>query len=160
MWSNDGKSMSGGLEAEAFGAEQLGMLAFDYAGTMERLMEQKLREAKNRLEYYALRIAHGSPENQIREKRLHLVEKEEALEKHMERALLLAKQRLALLAERLEGVSPLKKLKQGYAYVATENGKRITNASMVKQSEVIQVYFSDGFLNARVEEKKLTDGEI
>ena len=37
MWSNDGKSVSGGLEAEAFGAEQLGMLAFDYAGTMQRL---------------------------------------------------------------------------------------------------------------------------
>ena len=130
-----------------------------YALVLQRLMEQKLRESQSRLEHYALRIAHGSPENQIREKRLRLLEKEEALEKEMETALLRAKQRLALAAERLEGVSPLRKLKQGYAYVAAKNGKRITGAAMAKPSDVIQVYFSDGYLSARVEEQMLTDKE-
>lgn len=39
-WSNDGRDTSGGLAAEAFGAEQLQMLSDDYAGTMQQLYAQ------------------------------------------------------------------------------------------------------------------------
>ena len=38
-WSNDGKNTSGGLEAEAYGPEQLHMLSYDYANTMTKLQE-------------------------------------------------------------------------------------------------------------------------
>ena len=38
-WSNDGMNTSGGLEAEAYGPEQLHMLSYDYAGTMDKLIE-------------------------------------------------------------------------------------------------------------------------
>lgn len=37
VWSNDGKDTTGGLTAEAFGAEQLTLLSRDYAATMEQL---------------------------------------------------------------------------------------------------------------------------
>ena len=36
-WSNDGKDTPGGLEAEAFGPEQLTLLSRDYASAMEQL---------------------------------------------------------------------------------------------------------------------------
>lgn len=36
-WSNDGKDVGGGLTAEVFGAEQLKLLAYDYANTMQQL---------------------------------------------------------------------------------------------------------------------------
>jgi hypothetical protein len=38
-WSNDGMNTSGGLEAEAYGPEQLHMLSYDYAGTMDKLVK-------------------------------------------------------------------------------------------------------------------------
>ena len=130
-----------------------------YSLAFKRLLEQKIREQKSRLEYDTLRLTSISPKNQIREKRLRLKEKEEALNREMEDALFRAKQRLAFTVERLEGVSPLRKLKQGYAYVAAKDGKRITKAEMAKPEELLQVYFSDGVLEARVEKQILTDGE-
>ena len=38
-WSNEGKDTSGGLAAEAFGAEQLRLLSYDYDNAMRQLME-------------------------------------------------------------------------------------------------------------------------
>ncbi len=38
-WSNDGKDTSGGLKAEAFGAEQLRLLSYDYDNAMQQLIE-------------------------------------------------------------------------------------------------------------------------
>ena len=38
-WSHDGEDTSGGLAAEAFGLEQLRMLSYDYAGTMQQLTD-------------------------------------------------------------------------------------------------------------------------
>ncbi|MBQ8137294.1 MAG: hypothetical protein IJ174_07670, partial [Clostridia bacterium] len=38
-WSKDGMSTSGGLSAEAYGAEQLHLLSYDYADTMEKLRD-------------------------------------------------------------------------------------------------------------------------
>ena len=38
-WSKDGMSTSGGLSAEAYGPEQLHLLSYDYAGTVDKLME-------------------------------------------------------------------------------------------------------------------------
>jgi len=38
-WSNDGKDTSGGLMAEAFGAEQLYLLSRDYANSMQTLLD-------------------------------------------------------------------------------------------------------------------------
>ena len=38
-WSNDGKDTSGGLAAEAFGAEQLSILSYDYTNAMKQLID-------------------------------------------------------------------------------------------------------------------------
>ena len=38
-WSNDGKDTSGGLKAEAFGAEQLRLLSYDYDNAMRQLRD-------------------------------------------------------------------------------------------------------------------------
>lgn len=43
-WSNDGKDTSGGLEAEAFGAEQLWQLSRDYDSAMQQLRQSGVVE--------------------------------------------------------------------------------------------------------------------
>ena len=40
-WSNDGMDTSGGLSAKAWGKEQLSMLSYDYASTMQQLLDQQ-----------------------------------------------------------------------------------------------------------------------
>ena len=122
-----------------------------------RLMDGKIRENRGELKSFELKLSHLNPQQQIREKRQVLLDREETLERLMEEAIRSHRQKLALYIERLEGVSPLKKLNQGFAYVAHENGKRLTKASQVQKGDGVRVCFSDGFLKARVEDKILTD---
>ena len=60
------------------------------------------------------------------EKRKYAADLEEQLRNRMEHMIELRRHKLALLSERLEGVSPVKKLAQGYSYVTDENGHTLT----------------------------------
>ena len=48
--------------------------------------------------------------------------------------------RLSLYLERFYGLSPLRKLNQGYSYVSDEKGKTVTSVSQVKQGDSLLVY--------------------
>ena len=41
LWSNDGMDTSGGLDAKAWGPDQLRLLSYDYANTMQHLFNQQ-----------------------------------------------------------------------------------------------------------------------
>ena len=47
-WSNDGRDTSGGLMAEAYGPEQLRMLSYDYANTMQQLHDAGILKVPDR----------------------------------------------------------------------------------------------------------------
>ena len=94
-----------------------------------------------------------SPRQQLLEKQQRLADLEELFRKQMEGKLQEERQRLALLIERLSGASPLKKLNQGYAYVAGEDGKRLTKAGSARIGERLTLYLQTaGF--PQVEEKE------
>ena len=63
------------------------------------------------------------------------------------------RQKLALYIQRMKGVSPLDKLNQGYSYVAHE-GKTLTSIDQINGGDMIQIYVSDGLVDAQVHEKK------
>ena len=56
------------------------------------------------------------------------------------------------MAERLEGMSPLKKLAQGYAYVADESGHGLSSIKGVAIGDPVQVYVRDGRMQAVIKE--------
>ena len=70
----------------------------------------------------------------------------------MEHLIELRRHRLALLSERLEGVSPLKKLAQGYSYVTDENGHTLTDTENVKAGDHVKIRLLKGALEAEVTE--------
>lgn len=59
---------------------------------------------------------------------------------------------LALSAEKLEGLSPLKAISRGYAYVVNSEGKIITGTRDINVGERIQVRITDAKLSCRIEE--------
>ena len=120
---------------------------------LDRLMEHRLQEKREKLETFSWKLERLSPRQQLLEKQQRLADLEELFRKQMEGKLQEERQRLALLIERLSGASPLKKLNQGYAYVAGEDGKRLTKAGSARIGERLTLYFADGRLSARVEEK-------
>ena len=86
------------------------------------------------------------------EKRKYAADLEEQLRNRMEHMIELRRHKLALLSERLEGVSPVKKLAQGYSYVTDENGHTLTDAEGVKAGDRVKIRLLKGALEAEVTE--------
>ena len=140
------------------------LAVYDYYRTEERLKEyksklskelwQKLGTCRMCLEGYQTKLNFLHPRNKLREDRLRLADMEDVLRSRMEGKLMLSRHRLQVCAERLNGLSPLKKLSQGYAYVQDKDGKSLKSIRQIKKGECIYVHLTDGMVCARAEEIK------
>ena len=63
-----------------------------------------------------------------------------------------AEERIRQYANRLKLLSPLKKLSQGYAFVADENGQGICDAKKVRTGDTLKIHMLNGIVSAKVEE--------
>lgn len=133
----------------------------DIAGILERMriyrqqllrqMREKIETAKWEKESLQRRLFVSSPQNQIRENRQILMEYENSLQERFSHVMQMKKQQMLLYVERMKGLSPLDKLKQGYSYTADEAGQPITEISQAVPGKTIQVFVSDGRICAKVE---------
>lgn len=93
----------------------------------------------------------------IEEDRRKVTVKWDTLERLMERRLEYDKKRLAVASGKLWGLSPLKKLSQGYGFVTDEAGERLASIKQAPVGSRIQVQVADGKLTAAVEESKAAE---
>lgn len=117
---------------------------------MNRRMEARLERAKQKEEYLEKQLQLLSPENQINSKRQYAMDLEELLGQLMQRTLRENQHRLELLAGALDGLSPAKKLSQGYSVVRNRQGKNIRKTEDVKTGETLQIHVTDGTIEAEV----------
>ena len=113
-------------------------------------MEQKREAVKSRYLELSHLVWAGNPKNRIHQKRQYAVSLEEKLHHTMREKLTELKHRTGMLAGRLDGVSPAKKLSQGLAYVTDQNGTRVGDAAGVRPGETIGIRFRDGAVSAKV----------
>lgn len=143
---------------------------------LDREMGVFLDSVKSRLKRDELKIQIHHPQRIINEKRQRLADiedrmnrrmekkieddrrkvtvKQDALEYLMERRLEHDKKRLAVASGKLWGLSPLKKLSQGYGFVTDESGERLASVKQAPVGSRIHVQVADGKLTANVEECK------
>lgn len=126
----------------------------EYQEILTQRMDWKLSTYRSRLENLALRIERGNPKNQIQEKRHRVLDIEDKLERLMEKRLQQRKYQLAVYAEQLKGLSPLRKLSQGYAFLTDEKEKPVKSVKKVKEGQLLKISVTDGDILARVEETK------
>jgi exodeoxyribonuclease VII large subunit len=86
-----------------------------------------------------------------------LIDLEEKLSLYMERILKDKKHEFAMLAGRLDSVSPLKKLESGYAYVSDMDDKMVDSAKNVSAGDLLQITLADGRLVTKVEKVQEKD---
>ena len=137
------------------------LAVFDYVTTKQKLREQMLRMersmgrsiymARQRLEYEKSKLRFLSPQNRLNENRRHLLELEEKIADRMQRTWTTKKHQLMLLANTLDGLSPVKKISSGYAYVES-NGKSVKTVEDIHVSDEISIHVSDGKMKAVVME--------
>lgn len=135
-------------------------------------IKRRIFDKKNTIKGYKVKLAAMSPQSVLRQNQLRLTELNDALkaliDAKLKRAQLKAypmsekltaafdnklkrrKHMVALLAERLNGLSPLLKLSQGYSLTEDESGRAVVSQSQVKSGDVIKVHVYDGSINALV----------
>ena len=141
---------------------------------LDRLMQLSLEKRKGQLARSRMQLALYSPQRQVNEMRQRLADIEgrltenargrilrdrqaltagrELLVRAMERSFTGARHRLAVDAGRLDGLSPLKRLRGGYGYVTDRTGRPVRSAALTEPGSRIQVQLADGRLKALVEE--------
>ena len=137
------------------------LAVFDYVSAKQKLQEQRLRMeramrrdiymARQRLEHEKTKLRLLSPQNRLNENRRRLLDYEEKITDKINRIFTAKKHELMLFANTLEGLSPVKKISSGYAYVES-NGKSIKTIRNVKVSDEILVHVTDGKMKAVVTE--------
>lgn len=114
-------------------------------------MEQKIAWVRQRLENRRLMLMNASPEQKLREKRQYAADLADQLSQGMTWKLQERKHELMLLAGRLDGCSPLKKLRQGYSYTETAEGKTLHSIAQVLPGDRITIHVTDGRIEALAE---------
>ena len=123
----------------------------DYKDRLARIMLKRIEDGQDRLLYMEKQLKGKNPANQLREKRQRLMDLEDKLTIYGEKALSEKRQQLALLAGRLDGVSPLKRLAAGYAYVADRDNRQIDSVDKVQKGDKLYMTFSDGRVESTVD---------
>ncbi len=122
----------------------------EYQIHMNHMLKRKLVLLQGRYANYKLRLEYASPHNQIQQKRLFLIDKEEKLNQILQNKLREKRHKLAILIEKMNGLSPINKLNQGYSYACDEAGHTITKVSQVTKGDLITVQVADGDISATV----------
>ena len=120
-------------------------------------MRDRIEDRRREVRHLQARMNGLSPQNQIREKYQILTEKEEKLQYLMRQVLKNKRHQMLLYAERMKGLSPLDKLSQGYSYTADEKGHKVTEVDQVQEGDLLQIYVSDGQIQAEVKGTKKAD---
>ena len=124
---------------------------------LRRAMWGKFDLTASKLEQYKIRLQYLSPQNRLRENQQRLMELEEQLQFAMEGKVKDYRHVLGIYLERFGGLSPLKKLNQGFSYVADKNGNNIHSVSDTQVGEKITISVTDGTIDATVESIRKED---
>lgn len=122
-----------------------------YKDRLARAILMKTEDYQEQLFYRERQLKNLNPVNQLRERRQRLIDCEEKLTLYAERILTDKRQRLALLAGRLDGISPLKRLSSGFAYVSDRDNRLVDTADKVQRGDKLFLTFSDGVVESTVD---------
>lgn len=123
-----------------------------YGERFRRVMRGRMELFQSRLGQYRMKLQYLSPENRLRENRQRLADTEDRIRGGMEQKLQENRHRLSIYIERFSGLSPLRKLNQGFSYVADANGKTVTKVEQVSPGDLLTISVTDGTMKAIVKD--------
>ena len=121
-----------------------------YEEALEAAMEQIMALCRQRVDSYVRVFIHLNPQSRLNDRRQRLMEVEDRLRLGMERRIEQAKSELAIRTQQLEGVSPLRQLERGYAYVSDEDGHGVASAEQVTVGQHLFLDVKDGMIESEV----------
>ncbi len=120
-------------------------------GELVQSVLSKIETKRMLLSQKELKLRQVHPEYQLKQKRIRVDELGERISAKMREKLVQKRQKVALLAQRLEGLSPMGRLEAGFAFVTDKSGKMIKKTSQVATGDVLNVDVTDGTIHAVVQ---------
>ena len=121
-----------------------------YRLQMNRLMKARLDICKQKQEYLKRQLWLLSPQSRINANRQYAMDLEEQLRQQMKQRILEARHQVEIFAGTLDGLSPAKKLMQGYSVAVNDAGRNIRSTKDVQPGEDIVIRVTDGAVLAKV----------
>lgn len=122
----------------------------DYKYTLKKLISINLDYKKNQLEHNKTKLKFLSPSNQILQKRQYLDDINEKLKNSLINKVKDRRHLLSLYCEKLNGLSPLNRLGNGYAFVTGETGRPLSEAKDVKENDILKIQLKTGVIKSKV----------
>lgn len=120
---------------------------------LRRGITQYLKQHQQRIERKHHQLQLHSPVKHLGEQKLHLQRSEQKLLDAMDKTLLTTRHQLAMVAEKLETVSPLATLKRGYSITHSASKQTVSSIEDVNVGEVIKTQVEDGVIESQVTQK-------
>ena len=117
---------------------------------MNRSMTGTIRINRLRLKELDVRLSYLHPRHKLQDQQQRLIELEEELRTLMRDLVKEARHRLAIQIEKLNGLSPVRKLNQGFAYVEEADGGVVKSIRQVEKGDELTVYVTDGLIRTSV----------
>lgn len=117
---------------------------------MNRSMTGTIRINRLRLKELDARLSYLHPRHKLQDQQQRLIELEEELRTLMRDRVKEARHRLAIQIEKLNGLSPVRKLNQGFAYVEEADGGVVKSIRQVEMGDELTVYVTDGLIRTSV----------
>ena len=117
---------------------------------MNRSMTGTIRINRLRLKELDVRLSYLHPRHKLQDQQQRLIELEEELRTLMRYRVKEARHRLAIQIEKLNGLSPVRKLNQGFAYVEEADGGVVKSIRQVEMGDELTVYVTDGLIRTSV----------
>lgn len=119
---------------------------------MKRNMMTEIRMKRMQMKEYQTRLSYQHPRYKLQEQQQRAADLEDKLRSRMNEKIKDARHRLAIQIERMNGVSPVRKLNQGFSYVEDQNGRVIKRIDQVRKDQKFLIHVTDGIIHASVEE--------
>ena len=150
---------SAAAELAVYDVNQFLLTLDDCEDELVRCMENRLGAARMQYRNLELQLRHASPQGKLAEQKNRIQQWEQRLRTGMERKLTISRHEWEVYLEKLKGLSPLDKLKQGYSYSTYGEGKTLKDITDVKPGDAICVYVGNGCIDAVVQETRSMEWE-
>ena len=127
----------------------LGMLV-DLHSDLNSAVLSAIDNYRQSVERLSLSLKLYSPQGRLESNKKDISSYADKLERLIRERINREKQSLALNAKALDGLSPLKRLEAGYAYVTGKDGHNVKSTADVKPGDEIKITVSDGVIGAKV----------
>lgn len=124
----------------------------DYRNRLYRAVNLCINFKRDQIERYKLRLDYLNPVNQVYEKRQRLMNIEDKLAMLMKNEIVRYRNRLNLNISRLDGVSPLKKLNQGFGFIEDMDNNHIVEVGKLNIGQDVITYLKDGSYKSKITE--------